>query len=255
MKIHSEGHRINPGASLEYRIVASEPSLLEFEWQTEDELEVKFSLTFEPEEGGKNTVLIAPKNSKSRRGTVEINDPGTCLLLWTNYYTLFQSPVLRYFATVRNRQEILDEESREAEAQRAEEERQAITARIPVLREEIAKLQQDKAEQEDLFLRREAKVIAMRQQLAAKEEDLQAVKAYAEMLDSTTAARLEELASLEARLEPDPASAGGDTADHGPTDQAAPDESQGQPTAVQETPAEAAVARQASGENVSSDML
>lgn len=206
MKIHSEGHRINPGACLEYRLVVSEESLLDFEWQTEDDLEVKFSMTFMPEGGSKETVLIAPKNSKARKGTVEINDPGTCLLLWTNYYTLFQSPTLRYVASVRKRQDVLDEEARmeeENEKRQALDEelaskRQALDEKIASLHGEAAKMQHDAAAQQEICASREAEVAALRERLGEMEENLAAAVAHAQEMENSTNAKLQEISALEA---------------------------------------------------------
>lgn len=171
--------------------------MLEFDWQTEDDLEVKFSITFTPDSGGE-TVLIAPKNNKAQKDKVEVNEPGACLLLWTNYYTLFQAPVLRYSASIRSMQDIRDEEARlEAKRQQAEAKRQALDAKIASLREEVAKMQQhDIVEQQDICIQRKADVITLRERLRAMEVYLSTAVAHHRELEANTNAKLQEIDAL-----------------------------------------------------------
>lgn len=221
MKIHSEGHRINAGSSLEYKLVVPEDSLIEFDWQTEDDLEVKFSMTFTPEgDSGSETVLIKPENRKNRKGIVEINDAGTCLLLWTNYYTLFQSPVLRYQAHVRRKQDVLAEESKmEKEAEEFTLKRQALDEKIASLHEVVAKMQHDTASQQEICAQREAEVAVLRQRLSEVEENLAADVAHAHELESSVNAKLQEIDILVA--ERDQNNENGDQ-NHEPTEHTTP---------------------------------
>jgi len=79
----SNGLAIEPGNKLSLPIASEEASVLDLQWNSADEYELEFSLTFMPSDGGKESTL-SEHTAASLEGKFDISGSGTCVLHWTN---------------------------------------------------------------------------------------------------------------------------------------------------------------------------
>jgi len=79
----TNGLLISPGDKLSLPIASEEASVLNLQWNSADEYELEFSLTFTDHLGEKSTLMQSEQHSKLE-GKFDISGPGSCVLQWTN---------------------------------------------------------------------------------------------------------------------------------------------------------------------------
>jgi len=86
----ADGLLISPGDKLSLPIVSEEAAVLDLQWNSTDNNELEFSLTFMPSDGGEESMLMQSEQLvlsgqvRHRKAKFDISGPGSCVLQWTN---------------------------------------------------------------------------------------------------------------------------------------------------------------------------
>jgi len=80
----SNGLLISPGEPLSLPIASEEAAVLDLQWNSTDDNELEFSLTFMPSDGGEKSMLMQSEQHSKLEGKFDISGPGSCVLQWTN---------------------------------------------------------------------------------------------------------------------------------------------------------------------------
>eukprot|EP00928_Gymnodinium_smaydae_P047320 TRINITY_DN31575_c0_g1_i1.p1 TRINITY_DN31575_c0_g1~~TRINITY_DN31575_c0_g1_i1.p1 ORF type:complete len:463 (+),score=96.25 TRINITY_DN31575_c0_g1_i1:47-1435(+) len=120
---------INPGGEQSLPIPVAEPSVLEIEWSTEDELDVEFSVEFTPDGVSNTETLVLPERSNKKEGVnVDIGSAGKCAVILKNCYVGWLGGgsirKIAYTATLRTKWELEQEAKRKAASEQEEADRE-----------------------------------------------------------------------------------------------------------------------------------
>jgi hypothetical protein len=210
----SNGVQINPGANMAFPITAMEKSTLDLQWQSVEEEELEFSLSFQPAEGGEEIMLKPSETVEKYSGTVDIEGPGSCILQWRNINGGFFGGSVRtvsYNATMQTKREIEEEKKAEAEAEAAqlrkelEEERQVRREerqkKLIKLRSEVEQAQRGLQETSKSIAAKDAEIARLKEELAAVEQARHAEVAMATALEQGISNAMDAIEDLEAESE------------------------------------------------------
>lgn len=142
--------KIRPGGEQKLPIITDGASVLTLDFSIEEALEVDFSLTFTPEEGGDIQILAPVECLSTKQSTITVDAAGICTLVWNNCYVgMFggKSRKVAYSAMLHSQRETKEEEERKAREE--EEERRRLA--------EKAAVEDRKRLEEQESLRREAR--------------------------------------------------------------------------------------------------
>jgi len=141
----SNGLLISPGEPLSLPIASEEAAVLDLQWNSTDDNELEFSLTFMPADGGEESKLMQSEKHSKLDSKFDISGPGSCVLRWTNTSSGWFGSVctVAYTATLKTTREALEEQKKvlEAEIERARVETERLaTERREKRDEQILKL-------------------------------------------------------------------------------------------------------------------
>jgi hypothetical protein len=160
----SNGLAISPGEKLQFPIAAQELSVLNLQWSSENEQELDFKLSFTPEAGGEESVLLPSERLHKTDSKLDIEGPGTCFLQWTNNsvggWFGPAACTVAYTATLQSKREIEEEETKRLEGEEEERRKEAerLAAEQRAQEEERARVRRQEREEKLTKLRAEAKI-------------------------------------------------------------------------------------------------